>query len=659
MTMIHNKLTPPDLSQVRIQGSVGDLLDRLIERRITSEEARTVIYREAEDAFKNQIDDQTIVGYWQGEFWGKWMISAARVCRYLGDPALREFIRQGAYRLIGYQRDDGYLGTYRDSGNVLACDRAAAQKIVGWPCNWNWNIWCRKYTLWGLIECWQLLDDPKILAAAVCLADHLINELQKNNLRLCDTGTFNGLPSGSIIKPMTILWQVTGNRRYLDFAVEAAEAWDRTDGRIPNLIANARTGRPLHEWYPEPQTWAKAYELMSCLDGLLELYRATGTVKYLTAVEQIRDLLDRDEKNIMGSVGFNDIFAHAAPLINAVSEACDVIHWMRVNYELFAITGQCRYLDTFEEAFYNAFLASVYSDGRWGSRGVRSSGRHVTAYQCNFRHNHCCVNNLPRGFMNMAQAAVMQGDDAIYINLFSELSANLTTADGRSVGVRLDGAYLQEGRSTITVAVGSDEVIPDPLDIDQPPLTLRIRIPGWSKQTTLRTNGQACYPPAGDFYRIDVTSGLTVIDIQFDQTSVLSEFPGEPTVYGPTDFRSQRWTLDPQSNPISYVPYEKMIRQRMSTLRVGPLLLARSKRIGSTEPEMFPAHSLCTPDTVCQVRPRPLPGVRCGFAVTLETSSSHPDGLDPSANAVQFLMCDYASAANDILDDSAYFNIYL
>lgn len=45
-----------------------------------------------------------------------------------------------------------------------------AEKLVGW------SIWCRKYTLWRLIELYNLLGDEKILTGARRLADHLIDQ---------------------------------------------------------------------------------------------------------------------------------------------------------------------------------------------------------------------------------------------------------------------------------------------------------------------------------------------------------------------------------------------------------------------------------------------------------------------------------------------------
>lgn len=638
MGRIDNLFLETDLAAVKIQGSVGELLERLIENRITSRYAREVVYREAEDAFKNRVDDASIVGYWQGEFWGKWMIGAARVCRYLGDPELLGFIRQGAYGLISWQREDGYIGTYRDSLNVFACDRSEAKDVVGWECNWNWNVWCRKYTLWGLIESYLLLEDPVILEAARRHANQLIDELHATGIRICDTGVFGGLPSGSIMKPMVLLWEITSDRKYLDFAMEIAGYWELPDGRCPNLITNAFSGKPLHEWYPESQTWAKAYEMMSCLDGLLELYRVTGEGKYMGAVERIYELLLENEYNGVFSVGFNDIFAHASDVINAVSEPCDVIHWMRISYELYMLTGKSRYMDLFELAFYNAFLAGVYSDGKWGSRGVRSAGQHITALlQAGFTKNHCCVNNLPRGFMNMAQAIAVKGRDGIYVNLFSEAEVTLAGDDGNPVHIRIGGEYLQRCEADIEIDSGSGGGT-----------SFFIRIPAWSGETVLRMNGQTHRPACGGYFPVDIGPGKTRIHMAFDSTPELREYPREPRTYPPDEWQSKRWTLSP-SEPQSYVPYESMVKKPMAALRVGPLLLARSKRIGHSAEEMFSGKTVHGKGYRCNVTPEPMEGVRCGFRAVFEA-----DG-----DRFETAMCDYASAANDVLYDEAYFTIFL
>jgi len=183
-------------------------------------------------------------------------------------------------------------------------------------------------------------------------------------ISISDCGTFNGLPAGSIMKPMLILYRLTEDKKYLDFAISIANDWERPDGRVPNIISNALQMKPVHKWYPEPEKWAKAYEMMSCLDGLLELYRVTGTDKYLTVCRNMYKLLLEHEGNLLFSVGFNDQFAHGAAYANSISEPCDVIHWIRLCQELYKLTGEAEYMNTVELAFYNAFLASSFKEGK-------------------------------------------------------------------------------------------------------------------------------------------------------------------------------------------------------------------------------------------------------------------------------------------------------
>ncbi|MCQ2433145.1 MAG: glycoside hydrolase family 127 protein, partial [Clostridia bacterium] len=261
-----NRLNPPSLSELHIHGSIGDQMETFFHERIFSDYARNTIYAETEEQFRIVDDDKSCIGMWRGEFWGKWVISACRAARYEHDDDMKEFLHAAAHRMLSLMREDGYLGTYRDPENYFACDPARALAEEGHESNWNWNIWCRKYTLWGLLECYDLTGDETILAGAARTADQLISMLQKNGVRIGDTGTFCGMPSCSILKPMLLLYERTGVQRYLDFACGIADDWERPDGKQPNLIANALSGKPVHTWYPHPEKWAKAYEMMSCFD---------------------------------------------------------------------------------------------------------------------------------------------------------------------------------------------------------------------------------------------------------------------------------------------------------------------------------------------------------------------------------------------------------
>ncbi len=636
MYKVSNKISAPALGDAVIKGPIGERMELFFDERVKSDFAWDVVYREAEDAFKNKVDDESgVVGLWQGEFWGKLIISAVRVCEYSGDAKLKERIRSGVRKLISYQEPDGYIGTYKNPAKVLPADREKAKPIMGWPCDWNWNVWCRKYTLWGLLEAYRLLGEPEILKAAVRLADHLIKQLAELGLKIWQTGTFLGMPSCSIMKPMLVLYEITGDARYLDFCLEIAKSWDGPSGNMPNLIAHGISGKPVHEWKAESWTWAKVYEMLSCLDGLLELHRVSGDARYLEAVERLHALLWKHERNPMFNVGYNDIFANAAAQLNGISEPCDAIHFMRVSYELFALTGKSSYMDVFELTYYNAFLASVYRDGKWGARGVRSSGRHQTSTgQAGFVHNHCCVDNMPRGFMNAAQAGVMASGDIVYVNLYSEFSAKLKTPKGE-VGVEIGEGYLSRGE--VDVRVSSSHMV-----------KLRFRIPAWSRKTSIEVAGQTLHASAGSFFEFQVGGegpSETVVALRFDNSPVLALWGGTNADFDEKTWTAERWTNIWQKE--SSTPYSQMFRRPMSTLQAGPLLLARSKFIGNTEKEIFEGPFVSGESPRCRLTPV-AGNARYVFDAEFESKGA----------GFKTRVCDYASAGDAFLDDDSFFSLF-
>ena len=127
---VKNKITPLSLSSVRMGGYEGALLDTFFGGRVFSDYARNDVYREAEDAFKNCIDDLTCIGIWQGEYWGKWVISAARVARYQHNEELKSFVRSAAWELISLRDSEGCISTYRDP-NVFSA--APVEEVVTLP----------------------------------------------------------------------------------------------------------------------------------------------------------------------------------------------------------------------------------------------------------------------------------------------------------------------------------------------------------------------------------------------------------------------------------------------------------------------------------------------------------------------------------------------
>lgn len=628
-------LEEPAQGDVHLDGFVGKKIGRFIDQRVRGDFAKNVIFPEARKAFENPDDDLFFLpgkgdiadelrarpwGMWKGEFWGKLMISACRVAEYEHDAELKEFLHEEALRLIAFQKPDGYLGTYVDPEYV---------QPLGWTVNhtnttvkgpWCWNLWCRKYTMWGLLANYRLTGDRRVLEAAVKSMDQEIAMLKRIGLRLLDTGTFVGMPSSSVLKPLLLLYRETGRKEYLDFAKDIVADFRRADGRAPNLIANAFSGEPVADWYEGPEAWAKAYEMMSCLDGLLEYYRVTGETSVLEAMKRVQAMLAEHETNPCFSVGYNDQFANAAHLPNGVTEPCDVIHWIRFNHDLWLITGETKYVDAIELAFYNTYLAGIFRDGTWGARGVRSHGYHQADRkgQSGMKHQHCCVNNMPRCAVDVAQTIVAKdAEGTLYIAFYNDGRA---TVGGDTV--EISGNYPVGDVVTVKVMRRSAGKV-------------RFRIPAWSVSDVDR----------GTWRTVDIPAGDSVHTLAFDLRPRIRA-PKRATVclkkdpHGPLDWRMMMWT-GYDSNPdlldaARTTPGVEILR--------GPMLVAKAEAAGTPTAEIVSQESVCGTKPLLRLEPIEAKGTWGAWNLMIG------DRTVP--------VCDFGSAGDEYKSGGCHFSVW-
>jgi DUF1680 family protein len=549
------------------------------------------------------------------------MLSACAAAEYEHDDGLKRFLREEALRLIAYQKSDGYLGTYVDPEYV---------QPIGWKeyCTdttkkavWCWNLWCRKYTMWGLLANWKLTGEKRILDAAVRSMDQEIAMLKRLNLRLIDTGTFCGMASSSVLKPLLELYRATGRKDYLDFAKSIVDDFRREDGRAPNLITNSLAGKPLSEWYPAPWEWAKVYEMLSCCEGLLEYYRITGDESVLKAMIAFQELVEKHELNACFSVGYNDQFANAAALPDCITEPCDAIHWIRFNRELYLTTGETKYVDAIEAAFYNAYLAGIGRDGKWGARGVRAHGYHHVSWhgQSGLKHQHCCVNNMPRCAVDVARTMVAHDADGILHVAFYN--------DGRAeIGgdkVEISGNYPVGDKVTVRITRKKAGKV-------------RFRIPAWSEADRDR----------GTWRTVEVQEGESVHDLAFDLKPRARKQPAPAETAAVAAGEGAPWRLKMWTAYGSNKDLADCMRnfQAVEILR-GPMLLAKAENAGTRASELLPARSLGEVD-LC-LEPRDVPGA--WGAWNLVVGGENPRRIP---------VCDFISAGDDFKHPGVHFSVW-
>ena len=398
-------LIPVAAGDIRLLDRVGGQFAATLDARVFSEYAQGPVYDEAENAFATHWDDSDDHAGWQNEYWGKTMLCYAGAVRHTRDAKLAAWCVEKAHHLIdAYQRPNGYLSTY---GREDFLHRNPGSPNYG--SHWGFNIWGRKYTLWALVELHRATGDAKCLAAAEKMGDHLVAQLKRLGTTLEKTGSWAGISSLSILRPLLELHRLVPKPEYRALADACVAATDVADGPKPpmNVVFDALSDRPVESWFENPSYLAKAYELMSYFEGVADYHRLTGDARALAAAAAFWEHLRREELNPMRSAGYFDHFIGGRRHPNGMTELCDVIHWMRLSRELWLITGEAKYLDAIEESFYNAFLAGVSPDGSWGAHIIRSHGtRHLAAPpQTGMTLHQCCPDNMLRGFYGWAETA--------------------------------------------------------------------------------------------------------------------------------------------------------------------------------------------------------------------------------------------------------------
>jgi DUF1680 family protein len=356
---------------------------------------------------------------------------------------------------------------------------------------------------------------------------------------------------------------------------------------------------------------SKAYEMMSCYEGLIELYRSTGRMEYLEAVRKVQANIRDTEITIIGSGSDWERWCdghrrQTEPWVKGM-ETCVTVTWMKLNAQLLRITGDSAYADEIERTMYNALLGAQGTDGAWWCDHTPLAGIKTRApEQCDMKQ-HCCVANGPRGLMVLPKLAVMNGQDGPVVNLYAPMRVTAELPCGGTVRLEQDTGYPLS--DTIEIVVTPDTARQ---------FTLSLRIPAWSAQTALSINGQS-QPAAGlhGYARLNrLWQPGDVVTLQLDLRARAVPAPGDPTHVAITR---------------------------------GPLVLARDQRLEMSG-EIDGAVAL-KPDSAGWIATIPVPS---SPAKNIWQVFQVPLGKEPGAAESSLWMCDVASAGNTWTEASKF-----
>ena len=431
---------------------------------------------------------------WRGEYWGKMMRGGVLVYRYTRDARLYSALEKAVVSLLSREDEQGRIATY-----------SAEHEFSGW------DLWCRKYVLLGLEYFYDICTDrslkDRILGALRRSADYILAFFGPGKRCLAEaTANWRGLNSSSILEPMVKLYGLTEDERYLDFSGYIVESGCTTIADIFQLAYEDKL-------YPYQYPVTKAYEMMSCFQGLLEYYKYTGDERHRTAVLNFAEKVAESDITVIGSAGCtHELFDHSAVRqtqsrdIGIMQETCVTVTWMLLCHNLLLMTGDAKWADRIEKSFYNAYLGSLntgdaldreavdntlrdgcsfyeplpfdsYSPLTPGRRGRGIGGLKLMS---DGHYYGCCACIGSAGLGAYIASSVMSYDMGIAVNMYNCGSVETKTPNGRKLKLTIDTDFPISGR--IKIKIGLEE--PEKFSI-------KLRIPEYAEAPMVTLNGKS------------------------------------------------------------------------------------------------------------------------------------------------------------------------
>lgn len=518
---------------------------------------------------------------WRGEYWGKMMRGAVMIWQYTRDPALYRVLTDSVRDLLTAADGDGAISSYLPEKNFC-----------------GWDMWCRKYVMLGLEYYLEICRDGELtrqITDALCRhADAVLRAIGDGEGQIAITKTsslYGGMNSCSILEPMVRLYRLTGEERYLKFAEYILSTGGSED---VNIFAKAYRD----EQAPYEYGVNKAYEMMSCFEGVAEYWEVTGDPYWRDAAIRFGRQVLRTDVTVIGCCGTVSEFFDCSALRQTaqpdgvVQETCVSVTWMKLCRRLFAMSGDPVFLDAVEQTFYNAFLSAQNTECRHaknaairfkrdvvptllpfdsysplvpGLRGIQTGG--CMQFEDGSYYGCCCA-IAPAGAGILPSSVLWRSGETLLLAFYEPGTYTARTPSGQTLTFGISGSYPAGLTVPVTLHLAAPERF-----------TLCLRVPGWSWETVLTVNGEAI--PAGPgIVRVErLWHDGDRIRLEMDGRTRMMHAP----VYDPVTF----YRIDWSNGSIAPVPLEQKDEdRRMVHFARGPLALAIDRRLGRDPREL-------------------------------------------------------------------------
>jgi DUF1680 family protein len=545
----------PEAHDVRLGGSLGEACDLGV-RRLSLAPYDSPVYLRSDFSFET---NRIFVNY-SGDISGRFIQVASLVCPpgQMPLPTLPEVLRD----LAKYQQRDGHFGREVDWSLPLEPESSSAVLLP--------IFWGNSRLLVGLVEAYQAFGREDCLAAArrmgdfyIATASRFLDPAREAEYRM--TGTYAaGYPTDYFpgIEGLALLYRVTKDPRYLAQAERMAEYFQGFD----TLPIDHSHGNLITHY------------------GLLLLYEATGKAQYLERpLARWQQAVEGGYIWPMGGVGekFRVSFER--------DEGCSEADWLRLNLQLWKLTGQTRFLDLAERLLWNHYAMNRTANGGYGHHEFVCDPEGPLLMQKQFTEAvWCCTFHGLLGMQTLKRYLVAGSAKAVVVNFPVEVSAPVQTDQGRwQVSVRPAEAAAGELQCQVRL---------DPIAGARKAPEVRVRRPYWAfavaaadaegrKVRTREEAGYLCFtaqPGAGGAVTLAFAAAPRIEDRRLRPVSpdpnVISRLSGVTLFVGP------HLLLANQDQPRPVVVAR--ISKRGQLLLPSPARLLKVDSLQATEEQM-------------------------------------------------------------------------
>ena len=424
-----------------------------------------------------------------GEMWAKAVRSGSMLYGYTHDAALKSILEQTVEEVFGVVRSNGTIATVPPERQ---------------PYGKGGDMWERKYVLLGLSQYYaHVKQDPRVLKLMIDEANSIVDQIGPSPKTPMSTQgwSHNGIESYTVMEPMMRMYQLTGERKYLDFCTYLVQEGGCRGADLFQEAFDNVLPRKMGAGYP------KAYEMLSLFEGAVEYYRCTADERIRTAVLNLFENIKKREITLIGNGGADQPYypkwkgeawddtalEQANPDIQRMMETCAGVTWMKLCSQILRLTGDPSAVDYIERYIYNGLLGAMKPGGDGFSYVNLLNGRKVTDRGWGTHIDGlpvtCCNLSGPMGLAYIPYVAVMQAPEGPVINLYNAATATAQTPKGREIRFRIHSDFPHDGKIVIELT-----------DLKSERLTFRLYMPTWSQTTRVSINGQDAGPSTPGTY---------------------------------------------------------------------------------------------------------------------------------------------------------------